>query len=260
MKTDESPKQKPPIGPGYDKGILQHRSPSSAEYRVRRLPHAKIKLDASLSEREWSLANIERHFAFPWETKPTPATEFLAFCDDAYFYFAFRVEDADVVMLDTLRHKKDVIFEDRVEIFFSPEHDVMNYFCLEIDPLGRTFDYQATYYRQFDREWHCEGLETVGKLTDRCYTVEVRIPLKTFESLGISSFRPGHSGMICGLYRAEFSHDRNGKPVVKDAIQPGGPTLEITPPLEAWMSWIDPKTPEPDFHVPSSFGRFVIVE
>jgi len=36
--------------------------------------------------------------------------------------------------------------------------------------------------------------------------------------------------------------------------------LDITPPSEAWMSWIDPKTPEADFHVPSSFGRLVIVE
>jgi uncharacterized membrane-anchored protein len=249
-------------GPSYDKGRLQYRYPSGTDYRVRRLPHANIKLDASLGEREWSLANVERHFTFPWETKPAPATEFLAFCDDEFFYFAFRVEDADIFTLDKLRDKQDVVFEDRVEMFFSPEYDARRYFCLEIDSLGRTYDFQAAYYRQFDPKWHCKGLETAGKLTDKGYVVEGRIPIKTLESLGITAFRRDQSGqgMICGLYRAEFSHDRSGKPVVQESIHPGGPTLDITPPLEAWMSWIDPKTPEPDFHVPSSFGRLVIVE
>ena len=58
-----------------------------------------------------------------------------------------------------------------------------------------------------------------------------------------------------GLYRAEFSHDRSGRPVVKrESIHNRGRRLDGPPPLEAWMSWIDPKTEQPDFHVPTSLG------
>ena len=83
----------------------QHRWPSDTTYRVRRLPHAKIKIDGRLDEPEWSRANVERHFIFPWKKAEAPATEFMAFCDDEYLYFAFRVEDADIVVLDKLRDK-----------------------------------------------------------------------------------------------------------------------------------------------------------
>jgi hypothetical protein len=237
-----------------------HSSPTDTEYRVRRLPTADIKIDCSLSEHQWTLAYRERQFTFPWENRPAPATEFRAFCDEAFFYFAFQVEDADIFTLDTLRDKQDVIFEDRVEIFFTPDADAKHYYCLEIDPLGRTYDYEATYYRQFNPAWHCEGLETAGKLTADGYTVEGRIPLATFAALGFSPLTPG-SHFVCGLYRAEFSHDRSGRPVVQeDSPHNCGRKLAITPPLEAWMSWIDPKTPQPDFHVPASFGRLKIVE
>ena len=33
-----------------------------------------------------------------------------------------------------------------------------------------------------------------------------------------------------------------------------GPHVDGPPPLEAWMSWVDPKTVESDFHVPTSLG------
>ena len=59
----------------------------------------------------------------------------------------------------------------------------------------------------------------------------------------------------CGLYRAEFSHDRSGRPVVqKESLHNLGRKVEGPPPIEEWISWVDPKTKEPDFHVPASLG------
>jgi hypothetical protein len=48
--------------------------------------------------------------------------------------------------------------------------------------------------------------------------------------------------------------------VQRETIHNRGRKLDGPPPLEEWMSWVDPKTPEPDFHVPSSLGRLEIVD
>jgi hypothetical protein len=188
----------------------------------------------------------------------------MAFCDDQYLYFAFRAEDADIVVLDKLRDKEDVGFEDRAEMFLSLDPQMKDYFGLEIDPRGRVMDYRASYYRQYDRKWTCPGLETaasvgqVGKLSH--YTVEGRIPLGTLVEMGFPRLTPG-AKILCGLYRAEFSHDRSGRSVVQqDSIHHRGRTLDGPLPIEEWISWVDPKTPEADFHVPSSLGWLEIVE
>jgi hypothetical protein len=229
-------------------------------YRVRRVPRAKIRLDGRLDEPEWSRANVERHFIFPWKKADAPPTEFLAFCDDEFLYFAYRVEDADIFVLDKLRDKEDAVFEDRVEMIFSRDPQMRDYFCFEIDSRGRVFDYRASYYRQFDPKWKCKGLETAALPLAKGYVVEGRIPLTTFVQMGFPRLGPGEK-ILCGLYRAEFSHDRSGKPVVqRETIHNRGRKLDGPPPLEEWMSWVDPKTPEPDFHVPSSLGRLEIVE
>ena len=46
--------------------------------------------------------------------------------------------------------------------------------------------------------------------------------------------------MCAGVYRAEFST----------------PEKDGDDPIMEWISWVDPKTEEPDFHVNSSFDEF----
>ena len=192
-----------------------------------------------------------------------------------------------LVVLDKLRDKADVVFEDRVEMFFSRDPRMADYYCLEIDSRGRVYDYRASYYRKFDPTWRCKGLETAALRFDqsgkrgqapfvrstlravpangacpleRGYVVEGRIPRATLAEMGLPRLEPG-AKVLCGLYRAEFSHDRSGKPVAhRETIHNQGRKLDGPPPIEDWISWIDPKTPEPDFHVPSSLGWLEIVE
>ena len=262
----------PSAGPAYERAS-HYRWPSDKTYRLRHLAHANVSIDGRLDEPEWSRANVERDFTFPWKEGDAPATEFLALCDDKYLYFAFRVEDADVVALDTLRDKEDLAFEDRVEMYFSPDNQMKDYYCIEIDSRGRVNDYRAAYYRQFDGKWKCEGLETAGLPSEKGYTIEGRIPLATLYEMGFPHLaRRARSGdtelsqpatvkALCGLYRAELSHDRSGKPVEqKETIHNRGRKIDGPPPVEEWISWVDPRTPEPDFHVPSSLGWLEIVE
>ena len=124
--------------------------------------------------------------------------------------------------------------EDRVELFFAgapvdrPGEDGMErYYAIEVDPKGRVHDYSIAYYRQFDGDWSLAGLETKAALTDDGYSVEGKIPLKTLQELHL--LRDGL--MRTGVFRAEFS-----------------PSSGTEPRME-WISWVNPNTPQPDFHV-----------
>ena len=227
---------------------------SEQTYPVRWLPEARIALDGRAGEPAWKEAAAEKRFAFPWKRTPAPETEFRALCDGTNLYFTFRVQDADIVVLDRLRDEEDEVFEDRVEVYFSRDERMNDYFCFEVDSRGRAFDYRGAYYRRLDTKWTLEGLETKGVPLANGYEIEGRIPLKTFLELGFPALRPG-ARIRCGLYRAEFSHDRSGRPVEqKESLHNLGRKVEGPPPIEEWISWVDPKTKEPDFHVPASLG------
>ena len=84
--------------------------------------------------------------------------------------------------------------------------------------------------------------------------------LSRFEEKGFDRLRPGKR-IRAGLYRAEFSHDRSGRPVEqKETIHNRGRSVDGPAPIELWITWVDSKTPEPDFHVPSSLGWFAVIE
>ncbi len=209
-------------------------------YEACYVPDARISLDGVLTEPAWERANIETAFRFPWEERPLPGTEFRALFDTFALYFAFRVEDHDIVLAEHFRSKEDVVHEDRVELFFALDEELAQYFCLEIDPLGRVLDYRATHYRKFDFSWTFPGLEVVGRQTGDGYAVEGRIRWEALQSLG---FPPPDSGRALkfGIYRAEFRHTQGREY------------------REGWISWVDPRTEEPDFHVPESFGYLKMV-
>ena len=227
---------------------------SEQTYQVRWLPAAKIYLDGRADEAAWKEAAVERHFIFPWKPTPAPETEFRALCDGRHLYFTFRVQDADVVVLDRLRDEEDEVFEDRVEVYLSRDDRMNDYFCFEVDSRGRAFDYRGSFYRRLDAKWRLAGLETKGGPTPKGYEVEGRIPQKSLVALGFPALRRG-ARIRCGLYRAEFSHDRSGRPVEqKESLHNLGRKLAGPPPIEEWISWVDPKTKEPDFHVPASLG------
>jgi len=236
------------------------RRPSDKVYQVRYLSSARILIDGRAEEREWSRAVVERGFVFPWKKEAAPRTEFRALCDNAWLYFTFRVEDADLVVLDRLRDEEDAVLEDRAEMYFCRDAAMKDYYCIEVDSRGRAFDYRGAYYRKLDPKWNWPGLQTKASPIAGGYVVEGRIPLASFEMMGFPRLRPGVK-ILAGLYRAEFSHDRSGrKAAPKETIHNRGRRMDGPPPIEEWISWVDPKTEEPDFHVPSSLGWLEVVK
>ncbi|MFG0261745.1 MAG: carbohydrate-binding family 9-like protein [Novipirellula sp. JB048] len=212
--------------------------PPVNSYEAKRLaPGVSIAMDGRGSDPHWQTANALTRFSFPWIERTPPATEFRAVWNERHLYFRYRVSDADVVLGAGATAMEKVIASDRVEIFFSTTSDLKLYYGIEIDPRGEVLDYQARYHRQMDFQWSCDGLEVATSLNDDGYVVEARIPIATFKTLNCLHHEGDTGYLIAGLYRAEFSHDPQGGPVIED-----------------WMSWIDPDVATPDFHVPSSFG------
>ncbi|MCX7887457.1 MAG: exo-alpha-sialidase, partial [Verrucomicrobiae bacterium] len=235
------------------------RRRSDQTYRARFVRAAKIRLDGKLDEPAWRRAEVERNFVFPWKQAAAPPTEFRALCDEQHLYFAFCAQDDDLVVRDQVEQEDDAVFEDRVEIYFSRDEQMQHYYCLEIDSRGRIFDYRGSYYRRFDTTWHWKGAEARAGALQRGYVVEGRIPLASFAALGFPPLRPGVK-IRCGLFRAEFSFDRS--PTAK-ALRPGihtrGRVVEGPPIVQEWIAWVDPRTEEPDFHVPTSLGWLEII-
>ncbi len=249
----------PPTRPGVANPPPPGKA-SDQTYQVRWLPGAQIAVDGQTKEAAWQKAVVETNFTFPWKRTVAPETEFRALCDGTDLYFTFRVQDKDVVALDRLRDKEDEVFEDRVEVCLSRDDEMKHYYCLEVDSRGRVFDYSGSFYRRLDSKWHCDGLETKGAPTATGYEVEGRIPLESLKALGFPTPRPGVR-IRCGLYRAEFSHDRSGRKVEpKESIHNLGRKVEGPPPIEEWISWVDPKIKEPDFHLPATLGWLEFVE
>jgi len=187
----------------------------------------------------WETAGVLTDFTFPWEDRAAPRTEFRALWNEERFHFRFDCDDDDLVFAPGADAKEKVIGSDRVEIFLAPELDLQPYYSLEMDPRGEVLDYEGRYYRQIKWDWRCPGLKLEAEQTPGGYTVEGSIPLATLHDLRV--LKPESATFHAGVYRAEFSHEGDGI-------------------HEGWVTWIDPQTEQPDFHVPSSFGVFELAD
>jgi hypothetical protein len=114
------------------------------------------------------------------------------------------------------------------------------YYCLELDPNGRVLDYKAEYYRKFNTEWSWPTGQLVVKASRKAedYKVEVAIRKESLRGLGVLK----GSKLEAGLYRG-------------DCLSLNGDQASMS-----WISWMNPKSETPDFHIPSSFGCLILEE
>jgi hypothetical protein len=187
---------------------------------------------------DWSAITPLTDFSFPWTDSPAPATSFRAALFDDTFHFRFEIQDQDIVLGDAPTTREKVLASDRAEIFFAADPNLASYYCLEIDPRGLVFDYHMRFYRQMDDAWSCLGLQITANILPHGYEITGHLPRQTLRDIGVR--KPASNRIIAGLYRAEFSH------------APDNSTIQD------WISWIDPQTDHPDFHVPTSFGTLLL--
>jgi hypothetical protein len=193
----------------------------------------EIKVDGVIDKEEWEQAFLFENLVAPWEKESWDKTTFRAFVSSNTFNFAFHVLDNTLTTVP-FENELSVESEDRVELFFASDTTLTKYYCIEIDPKGNVLDYSARYYRDFNQGWNFNSKALASKITNNGYIVEGKISLNELNELGISNT------FYLGIFRADFKSN------MADDV--------------TWFSWIKPKSPAPDFHIPSAFGETVVQE
>lgn len=155
-------------------------------------------------------------------------TKFRCHVSDGFLRFEFEVNDSTQTVVESFNDKMDVAREDRVEIFFSADSSMTEYYGMETDPEGRTMDYKAKYYRQFDYTWKFSTLMIDATRTENHYSVSGSIDMKELKSMGIDL----KGGFYMGVFRADFRGD------------------DVT-----WYSAVPTDDESPDFHKPDVLFR-----
>jgi hypothetical protein len=159
-------------------------------------------------------------------------TTAVVYFDDEMLTVVFAGID-DRVVATHRQHDAPLWQEDVVEVFLSPSH-LTEYFELEVNPLGTTFDALVESpdgtrtTMTTDLAWTCEGLFAGIRRDGETFDVVIRIP---FASLGRETPADGET------WRGNlFRIDRH-------------PTLG-----DDFLAWQPTMRTPPDFHVPAAFG------
>jgi hypothetical protein len=213
-----------------------HKSPTDAVLRVP-ASNCPITIDGALNEPCYRPSAPVRQFTIAGEPHRRPAaTSAWLFWTSERFVFAFDCDDTTPVASLPTAHERDVDPQDRVELFLWSGRETDGYYCLEIAPLGSVHGYRAKFYRQFDDTWTPQGWEFVARRRPGGYCVEAALSRAAVERMGFS-LRAGERWRA-GLFRADFAA---GKPETPD-----------------WITWVDARTPQPDFHVAAAFGTITL--
>jgi hypothetical protein len=190
--------------------------------------------DKIIQDQGWLEAESITAFGQPWEKDSGQKTCVKALHNGHELFFLWHARDTTLTVNPGATEESALEKEDRVEIYFSANLALDDYYCLEIDPLGRVLDYQAKFYRKFDNSWKLEGLRVESQVGSAGYLIGLAIPLDTLSALMETDL---NKPFYVGLYRADLN-------------------MESGVIHEKWISWIDPHSSSPDFHVPETFGTF----
>ncbi len=197
------------------------------------IPHCSENAD-------WASLPLLANLHYPWDKDPSLAkTFFKAYHTGKDLYFQFTAKADQVRIYRKVNNKLDVRFSERVELFFRTDASMETYYCLEMDPTLRVLDYSAKFYRKFNREWQWPtSLELSCRSQADAYILRGKLCLKTLSELNLLK----GNILEAGIYRGHV-------------LSLKGEEADIR-----WSSWLAPEAKEPDFHIPSSFGRWVLEE
>lgn len=203
-------------------------------YTVNHIKSYKVVVTGKGSDEAWEKAEILSDFVSAWDSKKPKTTEFKALWNAENLLFLFKVYD-NVIHIN----KKDntinsIGSSDRIELFFRSDENLNPYYCLEIDPSSRLMDFRAYPNKEFDFNWHWPQKDILIKsdIQNDFFTVEGSISLASLKTFNLIR----DNKIEVGIFRVKYN--KIGRAIYE-------PT---------WISWVNPNTEIPNFHVPSSFG------
>ncbi|MEK6781163.1 MAG: carbohydrate-binding family 9-like protein [Bacteroidota bacterium] len=219
-------------------GLLHQPTEDTKIYQVKKI-QSELDVTGKGNSPLWKNATELSDFTYPWETQQPPFTSFKALHSKDWFYCLFNVKDDNVNVYVVKNDKSEVVYSDRVEIFFRKDDRLSPYYGLELDPNARILDYKAEFPRKFNDTWTWPSGQLIVKAnrTADGYSVEIAISKESLKQLEVLKNRK----IEAGLFRANC--------------------LELNGESEAhikWISWVKPDSKTPDFHIPSAFGVLIL--
>ena len=187
----------------------------------------EITMDGKLED--WEQDPFVKGLTDPWNDSVSDHTVFDYMTTDEQFYFYFITTDSTLTTTP-FSQELSVAKGDRVELFFSSDQQLSDYYCAELNPHGKILDYHAAYYRIINYNWNFKTLAIAATIKGNDYIVEGKIALNELAALGISN------EFYLGIFRADFLNEE-----------------EVH-----WYSWVLPDSKKPDFHIPSAFRDFIM--
>jgi len=208
-------------------------------YTVNRIEKNILQINGLGDNPFWKEAEILTDFISPWDQVQPEKIEFRALWDLEKIYFSYKVYDSNV-HIDKKDDSVDSIAEsDRVEIFFRTDEALNPYYCLEIDPTPRIMDFIAYPGKKFDYDWNWpeNDIEVKSHTKEDHFVVEIAISIQSLKNFHLIK---NDNTIEAGLYRAKYKKQQN------KLFEP------------TWISWINPNTETPNFHIASSFGTLTL--
>lgn len=217
------------------------------EYVIQRTATAP-KIDGKLDDDIWKRAGVIDEFVFPWHKAGAkePSVARMLWNDDG-LYIGHVCTDAHITARHTARDGK-ISEDDCFEIMLLPNPESpLVYYNLEWNVIGGIIDNHRPNGPDKPRaeKWDAEGLRLAGAYigtlnddtdADESWTVEIAIPWKNFEQ-HLKRFPPQAGDVLKG------NLNRHG----------GKTNMQ-------YSQWSHGGTPQPSFHTPGRFGKFVLAE
>jgi hypothetical protein len=215
-------------------------TPKIKEYEVNLIETKQLNISGNGDDTLWDNAMILTDFYSPWSTEKGTEIAFRALWDREKLFFNFTVLDTEIHIEKQDDSIESIGNSDRVELFFRPDDSLNPYYCLEIDTSGRVMDFIAYPNKDFNFNWNWPKDDLVVKSTVNAnsFTVEGSISIESLKNFNLIQ----NNRIETGVFRAKYTKRQNG------CFEPN------------WITWVNPNTETPNFHIASSFGVFVLKE
>jgi hypothetical protein len=208
------------------------------EYQVKLIEWKKLLISGNGDDPLWDTAIILKDFCSPWNDNKQSEIIFKALWDRENLFFKFTVLDTVIHLEKRDESHESIASSDRVELFFRPDDSLNPYYCLEIDTAARIMDFIAYPNKDFDFNWNWpkNEIDVKSSVNIDSFTVEGAISILSLQRFNLIK----NNEIEAGIFRAKYNPKENFG-------------LEPT-----WLSWVNPYTETPNFHIDSSFGKLIL--